>query len=60
MCDCTVYVRCINLGQARLGNTLICYFSFSKHTRTPVADPGENLTGAIHSNFGRSGYGGCG
>ena len=26
----------------------------------PVADPGENLTGALHSNFGRGGCGGCG
>ena len=26
----------------------------------PVADPGENLTGALHSNFGRGGCGGLG
>ena len=26
----------------------------------PVADPGENLAGALHSNFGRDGCGGCG
>ena len=26
----------------------------------PVADPGENLTGALHSNFGRGGCGGRG
>ena len=25
-----------------------------------VADPGENLTGALHSNFGRGGRGGRG
>ena len=27
---------------------------------TPVADPGENLTGALHSNFGHCGCGGRG
>ena len=26
----------------------------------PVADPGENLTGALHSNFGLGGCGGRG
>ena len=25
----------------------------------PLADPGENLTGALHSNFGRGWRGGC-
>ena len=28
--------------------------------QSAVADPGENLTGALHSNFGRGGYGGRG
>ena len=28
--------------------------------RGAVADPGENLTGALHSNFGRVGCGGRG
>ena len=28
--------------------------------RATVADPGENLTGALHSNFGRGGCGGRG
>ena len=27
---------------------------------TPVADPGENLTGALHSKFGHGGCGGRG
>ena len=36
-CDFTIYVRYINLVQTHLGNTLLCYFSFLKHTHTFAA-----------------------
>ena len=35
-------------------------FAFLPSSTSPVADPGENLRGALHSNFGRDGCGGRG
>ena len=33
------------------------FLNFEVTRQNPVADPGENLTGALHSRFGRGGRG---
>ena len=37
-----------------------CSICNRRHNPPTVVDPGENLTGALHSHFGRGGCGGRG
>ena len=39
---------------------LYCFTVKQTISFTSVTDPGENLTGALYSNFGHGGCGGCG